>query len=108
ISPVALARPAVRVRPPSEHHSRYYLRVTVSDQAGVLAKIAGALGDNGVSIASMVQFEADVDAGTAELVFTTHRAQGGSLATAITQVASMDVVREIGNVLPIDGQGGPR
>lgn len=99
------ARRSVRVRPPAEHRSRFYLRVTVADQAGVLARIAGALGDHDVSIASMIQFEVDPDAHTAELVFTTHLAAGGALHTAIDRIAAMDVVREVGAVLPMTGLG---
>lgn len=99
------ARRRVRVRPPEEHRSRFYIRVTVADQAGVLARIAGALGEHQVSIASMIQFEADADERTAELVFTTHLAGGGALNTAIEQIAGMDVVREVGAVLPMTGLG---
>ncbi|MEX2228674.1 MAG: homoserine dehydrogenase [Dehalococcoidia bacterium] len=98
-------RRRVRVRPPAEHTSRFYIRITVADQAGVLARIAGALGDHDVSIASMIQFEADADERTAELVLTTHLARGGPLRAAINRIAAMDVVREVAAVLPMTGLG---
>ncbi|MSQ41658.1 MAG: homoserine dehydrogenase [Dehalococcoidia bacterium] len=91
------------VRPPSEQESRYYMRVTVADRAGVLAKIAGALGDNDISIASVVQFEVDEDARTAELVITTHKARGGRLDAALATIRELDEVVEIGSVLQMAG-----
>jgi homoserine dehydrogenase len=97
----------VRVRPPDEQDARYYVRLTVADQPGVLAGIAGALGSNAVSIASVIQFEADADAGTAELVLTTHHANGGALQRAIDAMLKLDgSVREVSNVLPMAGMGG--
>jgi homoserine dehydrogenase len=98
-------RRVVRVRPSEEHRSRFYIRVTVVDQAGVLARIAGALGESDVSIASVIQFETNTNEGTAELVLTTHQAVGGPLRRAITRIAAMDVVPEVGAVLPMTGQG---
>ena len=92
----------------ASHRSRYYLRVTAPDQAGVLGRLAGALGDRGVSIASVLQFEADDLAGTAELVLTTHLAAGGEVLEALSQVEQAQVVQRIGNVLPIAGLGGAR
>src|SRR5665648_1280017 len=49
--------------------SSFYLRLRVSDQPGVLAKIASLFGDHGVSIASMVQ---EGGGGGAELVLLLH------------------------------------
>ncbi len=42
--------------------TRYYMRLLVSDQPGVLASIAQAFGDNSVSIASMKNFRRAIDA----------------------------------------------
>jgi homoserine dehydrogenase len=108
--PPSAVRPLApgRVVPPASHRSRYYMRLTVPDQAGVLAQIAGALGDRDVSIASVLQFEDDEDAGTAELVLTTHLAAGGAVLEALHQIEEARVVQRIGNVLPIAGLGGAR
>jgi homoserine dehydrogenase len=97
----------VRVRPPEEQDARYYVRLTVADRPGVLAGIAGALGSNEVSIASVIQFEADAAAGTAELVLTTHRANGGALRRSIDAMLDLDgSVPEVSNVLPMAGMEG--
>ncbi len=94
---------SVVVRASEQVEARYYLRITVADQAGVLARLAGALGDNNISIASVIQFETDEDERTAELVITTHPARGGQMSAALATIEALDVVVEVGNVLPMVG-----
>ena len=96
------------VLPPVGHRSRHYFRVTVPDRAGVLAQVAGALGDRDVSIASMIQSEADAMVGTAELVFTTHDAADDALRAALDQLVAVGVAQRVGNILPIAGAGSAR
>jgi homoserine dehydrogenase len=99
-------RRRLRVRPPEEHAARAYLRIGVKDQPGVLAAIATALGNEGVSISSVLQYDPEVtggEPGTAELVFTTHSAPGRAFNAALDVIREMDVVLEIGNVLPMEG-----
>ena len=67
-----------QVAPAEEARSRHYLRLIVEDQPGVLAQIAGVLGAAGISIASMIQKEANGD-GSAEIVITTHPAAEGAM-----------------------------
>lgn len=101
-----IPRRKLRVRPAEEHEARAYLRIGVLDQPGVLAAIATALGDEGVSISSVLQYESEYtggDEGTAELVLTTHGAPGRAFAAALDVIRELDVVREIGNVLPMEG-----
>lgn len=83
--------------------TRYYLRVTVSDEPGVLAQIARLLGDNGVSIAAVTQKEADLDEQTAELVITTHRAREGSMQAALNEIRALPVVAAVSAFLRIEG-----
>ena len=92
-----------RVRRPSEHHSRYYLRLTVADQAGVFAQLGSALGGHGISIASVIQVEVDENAQTAEVVITTHEAAGAALDGALAEIRALDVVSEVGSVLAMAG-----
>jgi homoserine dehydrogenase len=96
-------RRAVTIHDPGVHRSRYYLRVAIADRPGVLARISGILGDHEISIASVIQFETDEDARTAELVITTHQASGAALDAALAEIRGLDVVSEIGNVLPMAG-----
>ena len=94
---------SVRVRPPGEHRARRYLRMTVADRPGVLGEIGRALGVHGVSIASVIQVEADEDARTAEIVLTTHLTAGAELEAALAELSASDVVEEIGNVIAMAG-----
>ncbi len=99
----AILHRAVTIHSPGAHRSRHYLRVTVADRPRVLARISGILGDHEISIASVIQFETDEDARTAELVITTHQATGAALEAALAEIRTLDVVPEIGNVLPMAG-----
>jgi homoserine dehydrogenase len=92
------------VRPMSEVRTRYYLRVQVADQAGVLAQITRVLGERyDISIASVIQKETDEAAQTAELVIMTHEAPESALQQAIAEVAQLSVVVAIGNVIRVEG-----
>ena len=101
------ARAQVRAR---EHVvARHYLRLTVADRAGVLAGIAGILGRHEISLASVIQVEADFRARTAEIVITTHPAVTGRLDAALGEIAALGGdVPEVGSVVPIYGDGGAR
>ena len=62
-------------KPISDIEIRYYFRLTVIDRPGTLAKISKVLGDNSVSISSMIQKESDLKSQTAVLVIMTHTAE---------------------------------
>ena len=97
--PEAIAYRSLPVRPPSEQESRYYIRMTGANRPGVLAKVAGALGQHEINIASVIQFGLDETAATEEFVITTYRARGGKLETALAEIRSFEEVAEVGNVL---------
>ena len=54
---------------------QYFLRLNIADRPGVLAQIARILGDQNISIASVLQKDANPEAQTAEIVITTHPAR---------------------------------
>jgi homoserine dehydrogenase len=72
----------------------------VADQPGVLAKIAGALGDAGISIASVIQKELD-GGGAAEIVIMTHEAREASMQSARGTFARMQEVHGVEQVLRV-------
>ena len=82
----------VRVQPMEELETRYYLRLIVADRPGVLARIAQVLGDPHISIASVIQKEADEEARRAEIVLMTHEARESSVQQAIEILQGLDVV----------------
>ena len=82
------------VRDMADLHTRYYLRMTVADQPGVLAATAGVFAENGVSIESMMQ-RAKAEDGTAELVYVTHKTREADMQRAIAALSAVDSVLEI-------------
>lgn len=71
---------------------RYYLRFSVADQAGVLARITDIFWKHNISIASVIQKEA-VSEQFVPVVITTHLAKEGDLLAAIQQVDRLEVVK---------------
>ena len=92
----------LRISPMEELKTQYYMRLTVADQAGVLAQIAKTLGDLDISIASVIQKNADAAAQTAEIVVTTHPAQEAAMQKALRQLDGLEVLREVGNLIRIE------
>jgi homoserine dehydrogenase len=70
--------------------SSYFLRFQVHDRPGVLARLAGALGDAGVSIEQMVQ-EGAGDASPVEIVMLTHEATERDVRRALDVIAKSEV-----------------
>ncbi len=73
---------------------RYYLRFNVADQPSVLAEIAGLLGKQNISIASVIQHEAeDEAAGVVPLVIMTHNTTEGALGRALSAIDRLAFMR---------------
>ncbi len=68
-----------------ERRSRAYLRFTVPDKVGVLAEIAAAMRDAGVSIESLIQRGAAAD-GSVLLVIVTHECPERCIAQALEKL----------------------
>ena len=96
----------VRIRPMSELETKYYLRLSVADRPGVLAQIAGVLGAMDISIASVIQKEADEVAQTAEIVLMTHRAREASMQQALRMLEDLEVVAAVGNMVRVEEWDG--
>ena len=79
---------------------RYYLRFSVSDQAGVLAQITDIFWKYNISIAAIIQKEA-VSKDFVPVVMTTHLAKEGDLQAAIEKVDKLAVVKAKTRILRI-------
>ncbi len=73
----------------------FYLRLTVVDQPGVLARITGILGESGISIEAVKQKEPLQGETEVPLVLLTHRVLEGRMNQAIAAIEAMDTVRGI-------------
>jgi homoserine dehydrogenase len=73
---------------------RYYLRFNVADQPSVLAEIAGLLGKQDISIASVIQHEAaDASQGVVPLVIMTHNTTEGAMRRAMEAIDRLPFIR---------------
>ena len=79
-------------RPAEEIISSYYLRLSVDDKPGVLARIAGLLGDACIGISSVVQPESVAGVET-PLVLMIHQAPYGIMRGAMARIAALDCVK---------------
>ena len=99
---VADPRDSIRISSMSELTSKFYLRVEVADQSGVLAQIARVLGDQDISISAVIQKDADPTENTAELVVTTHPAKEEAVQESLKRLKRLDVVRGVNNLLRVE------
>ena len=84
----------VSIRPDDDMPSRYYLRLTVADEPGSLAKITSVLGAHCISISSVIQHEPDPLAKSpqVQLVIMTHEAPEGAARKAVEVITQLNVV----------------
>ena len=93
---------ALPVKEMAEVETRYYFRLNVPDRAGVLSQITRVLGDEDISIASIIQKDADALTGTAEIVITTHPAREAAVQRSLALLEGLDVVKEVSNMIRLE------
>ncbi len=90
------------IKPIYDIETRYYFRMNVLDHAGVLARISSAMGDQAISISSVIQKESDPSNKTAEIVIMTHPAKESAVQKAIKVIDKLGVVKEISNFIRVE------
>lgn len=85
-----------------EARHRYFLRLIVEDRTGILAGVAGVLGNNNVSINQVIQKPA-VD-GVAELVVITDKVETRHLHDALVIFGEMSMIRQVASVIRVYSQ----
>lgn len=91
-----------KLKPMADLETRFYLRINVTDRPGVLAQISRVFGDNGISIASVIQKETDIVAQVAEVVITTHKVKEKAMQQALADLAKLPVVKEVNNFIRVE------
>ena len=92
------------IRPMDEVESMYYFRFYALDQPGVLSKISGVLGENNISIASVIQ-KGRKEGEAVPLVILTHKAVEKNVRRALKKINSMRAVATGKNCLiRVEGQ----
>ena len=83
----------VVLRDPAKVPGRYFLRFNVDDRPGVIAEIAGILGKQRISIASLIQHETEEEESTCvPLVIMTHTASAGAMHNALQSISQLSCV----------------
>jgi len=82
-----------RMAPPERIRGRHYVRLTVADRPGVLARVATVMARNRISIASVIQNPSERP-GAASLVLTTHESDERSMRAALQALSRLASVRE--------------
>lgn len=90
----------LRLKPQEEIRSRYYLRLEVKDQPGVLAKIASLLGEQSISISTLLQKNFE---GGAKLLLSTHTCSEREIKRAIEGLEALEVVLSAPVMVRIEG-----
>lgn len=85
-----------------ESRHRYFIRLIVEDRTGILAGVAGVLGNNNVSINQVIQ-KAAVN-GVAELVVITDKVENRHLKDALVIFGQMSMIREVASVIRVYSQ----
>ena len=88
------------VRSMAETPTRYHVSLDVADKPGVLATVAHAFAEHGVSISTVRQ---DGRGDAATLVLVTHSAPDAALSATISALRDMPAVRAVTSVLRVEG-----
>ena len=83
------------LKPTDEITSKYYLRINVSDKAGVLASITKVFEDNNISVETMLQRPADEN--SANLLISTHIALERDIQKMMKDIEALSFV----NLTPV-------
>ncbi len=81
-----------RILPIAEVVTAFYLRLTVADQAGVLARITGILAELDISIDAVLQRESAEGEAQTDLIILTHDTVEGRMNKAIAQMQALATV----------------
>ncbi len=80
------------IRDTREVKGAYYLRMMTRDQPGVLSRISGILGENGISLASVIQKGKGEE--PVAIVMVTHETTWRQIEDALKTIDQLDVVME--------------
>ena len=95
------AAQTIKVKSIDAIRGRYYLRFAVEDRPGVLASIAGFLGEEGISLASVMQREGFSN-NDVPVIILTHSATEKNLRTALVRIEAMSYIKDRTRLLRIE------
>ena len=87
--------------PMGQTETRYHVAIDVDDRAGVLAAVAHAFAEQGVSIKTVRQEGRGDDA---QLVVVSHLATDQALSATVEALRQMPEVRDVSSVMRVEGE----
>ena len=84
----------------SDFTSKYYIRLTVKDTAGVLAKIANTFAKNNISIAEVKQVSGAN--GNAQIVVNTHVCSESAVKKTLSKLSSLEEVVQVNSTIRME------
>lgn len=93
---------ALPLQPMDDVRCSYYLRVMALDHPGVLSRVAGILGDNHISIASVLQ-KLRAKGEAVPVVMMTHEARERDMRTALAAIDRLPVVAAPTTMIRVEG-----
>lgn len=91
-----------KLLPMEEVVSRYYLRINVTDEPEVIAKISTILGNEKISISSFIQRETSETSRPVPIVIVTHSTYEKYMMEALKKIQSLSIVHDKINYIRIE------
>ena len=85
----------------TDFKSRYYIRFTAKDRAGLLAKVAGILAKYNISINDLIQKGEDLE--NIPIILITHTTSEFSVRRAVAKIAELEDVVSVDSVIRVEG-----
>ncbi len=79
--------------PPGDIEIKFYFRLCCRDKAGVLARVAGVLGEHEISISSCIQQGKAEGKGYVPVVFMTHHAKEQNMLEALSEINGLECIK---------------
>ncbi len=93
-------QPEKGVRFVTDFRSRYYIRFTAKDRAGVLAKVAGIFAKYNISIIDLIQKGEGIE--NIPIILITHETNEYSVRRAVDKIAELEDVVEVNSVIRVE------
>lgn len=85
-----------------EKYSKYFLRMIVADQRGVLAQVTQLFADHHISFRQIVQ--QPTTSGQAEIILITHTSSKADMDRVIEKMESIDIIEEVKSCYRLEGE----
>ena len=96
------SRQPLAIKPMAEIQSQYYLRCMVKDEPSVLSTISGILGEQGISISSVLQ-KGRKQGQPVPLVILTHRSSERGIQSALQNMNGLPIISEPTTLIRMEG-----